>query len=72
MMTNGGGEWKGGHEPMGMGASRSRGHCPFVDDPSPDCYVVKMDSRSIEESMHYCGGSYQECEIYRRRVAGIS
>jgi hypothetical protein len=40
----------------------------LVEDPSPECYVVKMDSQSIEESLRYCGGSYQECDIYRKRA----
>ena len=71
MMFTGGGELKEGYEAMGMGASRSHGHCPLLGDPSPECFVVKMDSRSIEESLRYCGGSYRECEIYRKRVAGI-
>jgi hypothetical protein len=42
--------------------------CPFLVDPCEECYVVRMDSQAIEWAIRYCGGEYEQCEIYRRLV----
>lgn len=42
--------------------------CPFIDDPCDHCYVTKLDSRSVERAISYCGGKYEECTIYMSLV----
>ena len=42
--------------------------CPFLDDPCEECHVARLDSVAIELAIHYCGGEYGQCEIYRRLV----
>ena len=39
--------------------------CPFIETPSEECYIATMDSRMIERAIFYCGGKYEECDIYR-------
>jgi hypothetical protein len=38
--------------------------CPFIETPSEECYVARLDSRTIERAIFYCGGEYEQCEIY--------
>ena len=47
--------------------SSARKWCPFVDAPFDVCLCADMNSQKVEEAMYYCGGNYQECEIYARR-----
>ncbi len=42
--------------------------CPFTETPSEECFVARMDSRAIELAILYCGGEYEQCEIYKRLV----
>lgn len=43
-------------------------HCPFVDAPWNECFVVGIDSVSAERAIYYCGRNFKECEIYRERI----
>lgn len=40
--------------------------CPFIGRLYKECYSTEMDSGKVEDAIHYCGGNYEECEIYRR------
>ena len=44
----------------------SSGRCPFLEAPCGDCYVVKLDSMTVERAIFYCGAEYEKCEMYRR------
>lgn len=44
--------------------------CPFTETPNEECYVSRMDSRTIERAIYYCGGKYEQCEIYRILLKG--
>ena len=48
-------------------ASRPAGHCPFVKDPFDECFVTGINSQNIDQAIYYCGGHFEECEIYRKR-----
>jgi hypothetical protein len=43
-------------------------HCPFVDSPWNECFVVGIDSVSAEKTIYFCGRNFVECDIYRRRI----
>jgi hypothetical protein len=43
--------------------------CPFIEFPSERCYVTKLDSRSAERAIAYCGGDYEGCSIYENLIA---
>lgn len=42
--------------------------CPFVENPSEECYVARMDSGAVEKAIRFCRGIYEKCEIYLRRT----
>ncbi len=41
--------------------------CPFSSDPFDDCYVVEMQSQNIPDAIRYCGGDFEDCDIFKRR-----
>ncbi len=43
--------------------------CPFAQSPLEDCLVTNMESRHVEEIIYYCGGNFEQCEIYKRALA---
>lgn len=43
--------------------------CPFVENPSDECYVARMDSGAVEKAIRFCRGIYEKCEIYLKRTA---
>lgn len=43
--------------------------CPFVQDPFEECYVKNMSSFKVEPAIQFCGGNYEACEIYQKRMA---
>ena len=51
-----------------MQGDRKR-RCPLVQDPLKDCFCFEMDSRKVEKAMHYCGGNFEQCEIYNKQFA---
>jgi len=40
--------------------------CPFVEEPFDDCYCVSTNSMNVKGVIYYCGGNFENCEIYRR------
>lgn len=42
--------------------------CPFVNEPFSDCYIFNMKSQNTEAAIYYCGGHFEECEIYKRHA----
>lgn len=46
--------------------STGRVVCPFAQNPFNDCYVRNMTSLNIEDTIYYCGGHFEECEIYKK------
>ena len=47
---------------------KSKPRCPFVENPSEECYVARMDSGAVEKAIRFCRGIYEKCEIYVRRT----
>jgi hypothetical protein len=43
--------------------------CPFVENPSEECYVARMDSGAVEKAIRFCRGIFEKCEIYVRRTS---
>ncbi|MCM2359910.1 MAG: hypothetical protein NDI77_17295 [Geobacteraceae bacterium] len=43
-------------------------HCPFILSPFDDCFVVGLNSQNIKLAIYYCGGNFEECEVYRRET----
>ena len=48
---------------------KSKPRCPFVENPSEECYVARMDSGAVEKALRFCRGIYEKCEIYVRRTS---
>lgn len=46
-------------------------HCPFVENPSDECYVQDMGSQNTAKAIYYCGSHYEECEKYKARMAAF-
>jgi hypothetical protein len=42
-----------------------KGRCPFIDEPFDHCYCSDMNSLSTTSVIFYCGGNFEECEIYK-------
>ncbi len=38
--------------------------CPYISEPSAECYFQKMDSRSIESALSFCLRNYTKCSIF--------
>ena len=38
--------------------------CPYISEPSNECYFQKMDSNSIESALNYCLHNYTKCRIF--------
>jgi hypothetical protein len=57
-------KWIDSHEKQGLKFSRK---CPFVDEPFDYCYCSSMDSLAVQQVMRYCGGTYEECHIYKNK-----
>lgn len=41
-----------------------RESCPYISEPSDECYFQKMDSRSIESALTFCLHNYTKCRIF--------
>jgi hypothetical protein len=52
------------------GLAAGKGPCPCVRAPSPECWCADQRSQSGENTVYYCGGHFEECEIYRRLMSG--
>ena len=42
------------------------GMCPLLENPQPDCYCLKLNSRNIPKAVHYCLRDFRDCPIYQR------
>lgn len=42
--------------------------CPLIDNPQPGCYCTFTGSQYVAETVHYCGGRFRDCEIYKKAV----
>ena len=42
--------------------------CPFVQEANEECFCSDMRSLYVEAAIHYCGGNYEDCVIYKRKV----
>lgn len=40
--------------------------CPFVENPTDDCFIVALDSLKVEAAIYYCGRNFKECDIYKK------
>lgn len=47
---------------------KTKTKCPFVENPSEECYVARMDSGAVEKAIRFCRGIYEKCEIYLKRT----
>ena len=41
--------------------------CPFVREPFDECICTRTSSDSAEVLMRICGGSFESCDIFRKR-----
>lgn len=41
--------------------------CPFVKEPFDDCLCSGTSSDSAEAAVRLCGGSFESCEIFKKR-----
>lgn len=42
--------------------------CPFIKEPFEECYCSQMNSHATEKVVKYCGGNYEECDIYQKHI----
>jgi hypothetical protein len=42
--------------------------CPFIRKPFDACYCASTSSIYTEATIHYCGGNFEQCEIYKENV----
>ncbi len=38
--------------------------CPFVSNPSLDCYCFNLTSVTINQALYYCRDNFKRCEVY--------
>jgi hypothetical protein len=41
--------------------------CPYVKSPFDDCHCASTSSLHTEATVLYCGGRFDQCEIYWRQ-----
>lgn len=46
-----------------------RSICPHVVKPFEDCYCTSTNSLHTESTIHYCGGNFRDCEIYKKHLS---
>lgn len=42
--------------------------CPFVLRPFDQCYCASTSSLLTEATIHYCGGNFEDCEIFKKHA----
>ncbi|MBS1112582.1 MAG: hypothetical protein H6Q92_344 [Nitrospirae bacterium] len=42
--------------------------CPFIKEPFEECYCSQMNSHASDKVITYCGGNYEECDIYKKHI----
>jgi hypothetical protein len=58
-------ETEGGKVLLQLNTITTKKICPFVQDPSGDCYCFKLGSQDIEKAVHYCNKNFETCDIYK-------
>lgn len=42
--------------------------CPFILTPFDECYCASTSSLHTEDAIRYCGGNFENCDIYMKHV----
>jgi hypothetical protein len=42
--------------------------CPFIRKPFDACYCASTNSVYTEATIYYCGGNFEQCDIYRKNA----
>lgn len=42
--------------------------CPLLPQYLEGCYCTNLISQNTEAAIRFCGGNYQECDVYKRIV----
>lgn len=42
--------------------------CPYVDEPFDYCYCSSTNSLNVKNVIMYCGGKFEDCEIYKNTM----
>jgi hypothetical protein len=45
--------------------------CPFIRKPFDACYCASTSSLHTEATIHYCGGNFDQCEIYKKNAGQV-
>lgn len=53
---------------MESNGSLQEWRCPFTRDPFPECYVSRLRSQDVGNAILYCGGVFEECQIYQKHL----
>ncbi len=57
----------GTEDPMKKTVSpRAKKICPLVKMPYTGCYCANLTSNSAEAAIYFCGGHFDECDIFSR------
>ncbi len=46
--------------------------CPYVQDPSRDCYCFRLGSQDIEKAVYYCNENFKICDMYKARYIRLN
>lgn len=47
--------------------TKTKDHCPYIDNPLPQCYCLRSESIWAERVLELCAKRYELCEYYRMR-----
>lgn len=42
--------------------------CPFILTPFDECYCASTSSLHTESTIHFCGGNFEDCDIYKEHA----
>ena len=56
------------NEPRNPGAGKI---CPLVKRPYAGCHCADLTSNSAEAAIYFCGGHFDECEIFSRHSSQL-
>jgi len=45
--------------------------CPYVSNPTSDCYCMKEGSQDINNAVKYCSDNFERCSIYKAKNSGF-
>ena len=55
-----------------MRTAKDIGLCPNIEASLENCYCNEMNSKNVENVVHYCINNYDSCEIYIESFADLS